>query len=150
MVKYTFKLNKKYEPDLTQKADKDNKYGGIRLLYTIYKIYYITLFGQEISWFKWKLGKITFLRPYKKYWDKRTYRLPYVYWGKKTHPLTRLWVVVSNTLPLNANRIVPEVQLNHLNVKLFNRNFRSKDICSQLFGCKDRFQIKSINLKQSK
>ena len=72
MVKYLFKLKKQYEPDLTQKIDKDKQYGGIRLLYTIYKIYYITLFGKEISWFRLKLGRKTFLRPYKKFWDKRT------------------------------------------------------------------------------
>ena len=150
MVKYTFKLKEKYEPDLTQKTDKDNTYGGIRLVYTIYQIYFITLFGREISWFRQNIGKKTFLRPYKKFWDKRTYRLPYVYWGKKTHPLTRLWVVIPNDYPLGTNRIVPEVNLNHLTVKLLDRTFTSKDICSQLFGCKDRFTIKTIKSKQSK
>ena len=143
MAKYIFKLKKKYEPDLTQKNNKDNNnYGGIRLIYTIYKIYYITLFGREIPWFRRYLGKKTFLRPYKKCWDKCRYRLPYAYWGKKTHPLTRLWVVIPNNYTFGISRIVPEASLIHTNVKLFNHTFKSKDICSQLFGYKDRFSIK--------
>jgi len=145
MVKYLFKLKKSYKPDLTQKTDKDQQYGGIRLIYTIYKVYFTTLFGREISWFKRNLGRKTFLRPYKKFWDKRTYRLPYVYWGKKTHPLTRLWVVIPNNYPLGMHKIIPEINLIHQHVKMFGHNFRSKDISSQLFGCKDRFYLLSIN-----
>jgi hypothetical protein len=145
MVKYIFKLNQKYEPDLTQTKEKDNIYDGIRLIYTAYKIYYVSLFGREIPLFLTILGKKTFLRPYKKVWDKRTYRLPYVYWGKKTHPLTRLWVVIPNNYPLGKNRIVPEVNLIHQHVKLFGHTFLSKDITKNLFGCKDKFQLKSIN-----
>lgn len=145
MVKYTFKLKKSYVPDLTQKTDKDHKYGGVRLIYTIYKICYVSLFGTEIQWFRRKLGRKTFLRPYKKFWDKRTYRLPYVYWGKKTHPLTRLWVVIPNSQPLDVRKITPEINLIHQYVKLFGHTFRSKDITSQLFGYKDKFQLVSIN-----
>lgn len=143
--KYLFKLKKSYVPDLTQKTDKDEQYGGIRLIYTIYKIYYTTLYGKEIPWFIRKLGKKTFLRPYKKFWDKHTYRLPYVYWGKKGHPLTRHWVVISNNCPLGTHKIDPEVSLIHQHVKLFGCNFRSKGITSQLFGCKDKFQLLTIN-----
>ena len=145
MVKYICKLKKSYVPDLTQKTDKDHMYGGVRLIYTIYKIYYVSLFGTEIQWFKRKLGRKTFLRPYKKFWDKRTYRLPYVYWGKKTHPLTRLWVVIPNSQPLDVRKITPEINLIHQYVKLFGHTFRSKDITSQLFGYKDKFQLVSIN-----
>lgn len=141
MVKFLFKLKERYEPDLTQKADKDNQYGGVRLIYTIYKIYYVSLLGREIPWFRYALGKKTFLRPYKKIWDKRTYRLPYVYWGKRTNPLTRLWVVIPNNYPLGTKKIVPEVNLIHQHVKLFGYNFKSKEISSQLFGYKDRFVL---------
>jgi hypothetical protein len=145
MVKYIFKLKKSYEPDLTQRTEKDKEYGGTRLIYIVYKIYYCKIFDREIVLFKRRLGRKTFLRPYKKFWDKRTYRLPYVYWGKKSHPLTRLWVVIPNNYPLGINKIIPEVNLIHQHVKLFGRNFKSKDISSQLFGCKDKFQLLSIN-----
>jgi hypothetical protein len=144
MVKYTFKLKKSYVPDLTQKKEQDNTYGGIRLIYTIYKTYYISLLGREVPWFRLKLGKKTFLRPYKKFWDKRTYRLPYVYWGKKENPLTRLWIVIPNNYPIGISKIVPEVSLIHQHVKLFGHNFKSREITSQLFGNKDKFQLISI------
>lgn len=143
MVKYIFK-RKGDKPDLTQKTSSNEKYGGVRLIYTIYKVYYSTICKKEIIWWKRNLGKKTFLRPYKKFWDKRTYRLPYAYWGKKSHPLTRLWVVIPNNYPLGVNRIAPEESLIHQHVKLFGYNFKSKDISSQLFGYKDKFTIVSI------
>ena len=156
MVKYKFKLIKSYKPDLTQKKDKDQQYGGIRLIYDIYKIYYFNVkislrghtFNKSISWFKWKLGRKTFLRPYKKYWDKHTYRLPYPYWGKKSNPLTRLWVVIPNNYPLGITKITPKVSLVHHYVKLFEYNFTSKSITSQLFGeePKTSFIINQTNL----
>jgi hypothetical protein len=144
MVKFIFKLKQKYIPDLTQKKEEDNTYGGIRLIYIVYKIYYVSLFGREISLFRLILGEKTFLRPYKKFWDKRMYRLPYVYWGKKTHPLTRLWVVIPNNYPLGIHKIIPEVNLIHQHVKLFGYTFVSKEITAKLFGYKDKFQLKSI------
>ena len=141
MVKLKFKLKNNYKPDLTQKTDEENKYGGVQLTYLIYKVYYFKLFNREISWFKRILGKKTFLRPYKKFWDKRTYRLPFVYWGKKSHPLTRLWVVIPNNSPLGIKRIVPEITLQHQYVKLFGYNIKSKDLTSKLFGHQNKFNL---------
>jgi hypothetical protein len=145
MVQYIFKL-KSCEPDLTQKTDNGNQYGGICLIYAIYKVHLFKMFNKEIIWFKQNLGTKTFLRPYKKFWDKRTYRLPYVYWGKKTNPLTRLWVIVPNNSPLGTKKIVPETNLIHQHVKLFGHDFRSKDITSQLFGRKNKFVVLSNQL----
>ncbi|GEM_PF-5898675 len=145
MVKYTFKLIKSYVPDLTQKTEQDKLYGGIRLIYKIYKSFYIQVFKREICIFKKSLGKKTFLRPYKKYWDKHTYRLPYVYWGKKSHPLTRLWVVIPNEYPLGVKKITPEINLIHQYVELFGHKFRSKDITTRLFGRTNSFNLISTN-----
>lgn len=148
MVKYIFKLKKKYVPDLTQK-EKTN-YGGIRLIYNIYRANYfnvaITLLGRtfinkDFIWFKRKLGTKTFLRPYKQFWDKFTYHLPYVYWGKRTHPLTRHWVIISNSCDLHASKIDPEISLIHQKVKLFGYSFKSKDITLNLFATKNKFQL---------
>lgn len=142
MVKYTFKLKKCYAPDLTQETDK-TKYGGIRLAYTIYKVHFFKVFNKEIIWFKQRLGIKTFLRPYKKFWDKHMYRLPYVYWGKKSNSLTRLWVVIPNDYPIGTKilKIVPEVSLIHQYVKLFGHNFKSKEITSKLFGHQNKFDL---------
>lgn len=153
MVKYTFKLTKSHVPGLAQQKEQDNKYGGIRLTYNIYKDFYFHVkiplrshtFERDIAYIRLKLGKKTFLRPYKRIWDKRKYRLPYVYWGKITNPLTRLWIVIPDNYPLGMSKIIPEVSLIHQHVKLFGHNFKSKDISSQLFGKKDKFQLISIN-----
>ena len=139
MVKLKFKLTKEYRPDLTQKID-DKQYGGIQLTYLIYKVYYFKLFKLEIPWFIRILGNKTFLRPYKKLWDKRTYRLPFVYWGKKSHPLTRLWVIPDHS-SLGTNRIVPEASLQHQYVKLFGHSIKSKDITTRLFGHINKFNL---------
>ena len=140
MVKLKFKLTHSYMPDLTQKKD-DNKYGGTQLTYLIYKVYYFKLFKLEIPWFARVLGKKIFLRPYKKLWDKRMYRLPFVYWGKKSHPLTRLWVVIPKNSTLGNNKIIPELKLEHQYVKFFGYNIRSKDITSQLFSHTNKFSL---------
>lgn len=131
-------------PDLTHKKD-DNKYGGIQLTYLISKVYYFKLkifkHKLEIPWFIQILGKKTFLRPYKKLWDKRMYRLPFVYWGKKSHPLTRLWVVIPNSSPLGINKIIPELKLEHQYVKFLGYNIKSKDITSKLFSHTNKFNL---------
>jgi len=145
MVKLEFKLKNSYMPDLTQKDDKEEtKYGGIRLTYFIYKVYYFKLFNREITLFKKRCGRKTFLRPYKKFWDKRLYRLPNVYWGKKSHPLTRLWVIIASNLPLDTHKIKPEATLRHQYVKLFGYDVRSKDITTKLFRRVNKFSL-SIN-----
>jgi len=142
MVKFLFKLKKSYVPDLTQKTDKDQLYGGIRLIYKVYRCYFIILKGREYQYFRKKIGLKTFLRPYKKYWDKHTYRLPYVYWGNKKHPLTRLWVVIPNNYPLGITKIIPEISLINQQVKLFGHMLRSKKIASYLFSQNDKFYVK--------
>lgn len=144
MVKYTFELKEKYVPDLTQKTDKDNVSHGIRLVYSISKIYSVSILNKEIILYRKRLGLKTFLRPYKKVWDKRTYRLPYVYWGKASHPLTRHWVVIPNDCPLGNKRIIPETSFIHQKVKLFGHTFRSKDITSKLFVYNNKFNLISI------
>jgi len=149
MVKLKFKLKSKHVPDLTQRTDEKKSYGGIQLIYRIYKIYCfnvkVTLrghtFDKDIIYFKRILGLKTFLRPYKKLWDKRMYRLPFVYWGKKSHPLTRLWVIIPNNFSLGIKKIVPEISLQHQYVKLFGHNVKSKDITSNLFGYKNKFNL---------
>lgn len=144
MVKYTFKLKKNIRPDLAQKGDNKKVYAGIYLVYNIYKSFYVTLFKKQLCYFRYKIATKTFLRPLKKFWDKRTYRLPYVYWGKKSHPFTRHWVIVPND-SFSTNKIVPELSFIHQHVKLFGRNFKSKDITLQLFGNENKFNLLSIN-----
>ena len=77
MVRYIFKLKKAYIPDLTHENEKDRLYGGTRLTYAIYRSHFVrilkgTKFEVLITYYSRKLGDKTFLRPFKKYWDKRT------------------------------------------------------------------------------
>jgi len=150
MVRYTFKLNQKksYSPGLARN-NENNKYGGIYLIYTVYREYCITIRNKLFVLYRIKLGNKLFLRPYKKNWDKHRYRLPYVYWGKKTAPLTRLWVVLGNNTILSDNKIVPEVSLIHQTVKLFKYEFVSKQITDNLFARTFKFSINNIKSKKS-
>jgi hypothetical protein len=141
MVRYLFKLKKSYIPDLTHETENDKLYGGVRLTYIIWMVYYFNIFNTHIPYYSRRLGKKTFLRPYKKYWDKRKYRLPNVYWGKKNHPLTRLWVVLNDKCPLGLTKIIPEVSLIHQSVRIFHRTFQSKHITAYLFSRCSKFSI---------
>lgn len=146
MVRYTFKLKKAYAPDLTCENSKDNLYGGINLLYSIRRIKSFKLLNREIPYSSKLLGKKTFLRPYKKYWDKHKYRLQHPYWGKVKHPLTRMWMIPLNNFPLTGNKpkIIPEVALTHFTVKILGKKFRSKDITDHLFKQHNKFSITNI------
>lgn len=142
MVKYLFILKKSLIPDLTRKTDKDDLYSGIRLTYLIKKIYFIIVLKKNIRYFSKKIGKETFLNPFKKYWVKEDYRLPPPYWGKRGHPLTRLWVTIDERInPLDSLKIIPKETLIHQKVKIFNRSFQSKQIASHLFKKHSKFYI---------
>lgn len=142
MVKYIFKLKESHVPDLTHETKNDKLYGGIRLKYYINKVFYLKIFNMEIPYYIKKLGAKTFFRPYRKYWDKRTYRLSPVYWGKKNHPLTRLWMIIDDTkFPLGSTKIIPEVILKHQFTKIFNAKFVTKNLTVNLFDKNSKFSI---------
>jgi len=142
MVKYTFKLSDSYIPDLTQK--KDDLYGGVKLVYKIYKSFYISIFKKELNVFNLYIGKETFLRPFKHNWDKKRYWLPKPYWGKIRHPLIRLWVVIDTHLS-DKKKVIPKTDLSHQDIKLFNKKFRSHQLAKYLFSKSNKFQLLPIN-----
>jgi len=144
MVKYLFKLKNSYVPDLTHANEKDKLYAGVRLTYTISIVYFFRLkkLSKDIVYWHRRLGTKTFLRSYKKYWDKEKYYLPHVYWGKTKHPLVRLWVILNDKRStLGDLKIIPEATLQYRFVKIFNRRFISKDIAVHLFKRHSKFSI---------
>jgi len=152
MIKYTytFKLWKRFIPDLTD--TKNDTFGGIKLVYKVYKTFYFIVFKRHLKVLSIPIGKKTFLRPFKKNWDKKTYRLPPPYWGKKSAKFTRLWVMLSNDYSLKNNKVIPEATLIHQHVKLFNKTFRSKELNTFLFGHSNNrevFQLKKNSFQLS-
>lgn len=132
MVQYLFIQKKAYIPDLTHVTENDRIYGGIRFTYLIKMVYSFKVFGKNIIYYSKTIGTKTFLRPYKKYWDKKKYRLPYVYWGKQSHPLTRLWITLSSDSPIGSTKIIPEASLVHQTITIYGHTFKSKVIANYL------------------
>lgn len=136
-------------PDLKKK--EDNQWGGIKLTYKIYKSFYVSILKRHFNIFNLYLGTQSFLRPFKRNWDKKTYRLQRPYWGKVTHPLTRLWVVLyePNSVAVNTSnnkrKVIPKASLIHQHIELFNIKFQSKDLSKKLRSCSNKFQLSSIN-----
>lgn len=95
-----YKLIKKDIPLISNnRIEKEPKVGGVKLVYQKYIITYFifNFFGSRIIPIKkTKREKVVFVKPYKKYFDKTllrrpNYRIEYNLWGKKYHPLTRVW-----------------------------------------------------------
>ena len=144
MIKYIFKLKDSYIPDLTRKTEKDPLYAGVRLSYIMWQVNYFKIFNQfHINYSIRKLGRVTFLRPYKKYWDKeRLSQVPPAYWGKSKHPLMRTWVILNDAInPIGCLKISPITTLLHYKVKIFNRPFESKHIAAYLYSRNAKFCI---------
>lgn len=71
--------------------------GGVKLVYQVktYPLKSLVLFNKVVRiplLLKGKKETKVFLKPYKKNLDKREIKLPSNFWGKKKHPLTRLWI----------------------------------------------------------
>lgn len=74
----------------------DNNKGGILLCYKITEVKYISLFKYNYI-LNPKLHiyeKIFFFKPLKKDWNREAYKISQIYWGRKHHLLTRLWLIV--------------------------------------------------------
>ena len=146
MAKYLFQLKERSCASITDKSDQNNKHYGVKLIYDLYRLTDVNIFGKRIRLFKRYLGQKIFLRPSRKDWDKYSYKLPYAYWGKKGHNLTRLWIVVQHTVQKDEKLlIIPEVSLINHKIKLFGKTFISHDIAKHLFKHDKDFTIVNIN-----
>lgn len=97
-----FKLKSSLIPIIKENQIKqDYKVGGVKLVYQVktFPAKRLFLFGSSFvmptSFAVLRETKI-FLRPYKKNWDEKKNKLPNNHWGKKKHPLTRLWIELKN------------------------------------------------------
>lgn len=95
--KYT--LLKKQVPTINNKTIiSGDEFGGIKLTYSVrlLTIKQVNIFGRTFNYVahRSKPKLAIFLRPFKKVWSG--HRLPPAQWGKKSHPLTRIWVKISS------------------------------------------------------
>lgn len=146
MKTFVFELQEKSRWPFTGKVESTTKEKfGILLTYNVYRSYRINLFGMKLFAYNKYLGDKTFYRPLKKDWDKHAYRVPPVYWGKKTTKLTRLWVILhSITIKDNCVHVITEESLINHKVKLFEESFISHDLTEHLFKSKKRFTINNV------
>ena len=98
-VKEVYTLIKKDIPEICNgQVVSDPGVGGTKLVYwkRRYVLKSINIGSIKISYpvYVSKVQRIAFLRPYKKHWDHQRNRLDRNYWGKTTHPLTNIWIVV--------------------------------------------------------
>ena len=73
--------------------------GGEKLVYQKYYITFLSLIlfkhRIRIPIKKTKHGMMVFYKPLKRYWDKRTNRIPHPLWGKTNRELTQFWIKMS-------------------------------------------------------
>lgn len=96
-----YTLVKAHVPEIINNQIKNGLlYGGIKLIYTkrkvIFKEIYIGKFRILIPIKRFKSKEVTFLRPFKKFWNVKDNRLTPNKWGKKKHPLTLIWCELTN------------------------------------------------------
>lgn len=138
--KVTYELIKKDIPTiLNNVVRKDCNVGGIKLVYKIKTslvkeynflgtIIYIPTFSGIL-----KETRI-FLRPFKEEWDTERNRLPTNFWGKKSHPLTNLWLELAYDYE-NIHEETPlfkEEIRNHNLIKLLRHNTNKFSIFTNL------------------
>jgi len=77
----------------------DPEVGGIKLVYwkrtMVCKELNLGLFRITYPIYIYKRTKIAFLKPFKEKWDTKRNRLDRCFWGKKDHPLTNMWIIVT-------------------------------------------------------
>lgn len=93
-----YTLKKAFVPEIKNgKIIKGEKYGGVLLIYKkrLATIYIFRIFNRNIRFIRYisKAKTVAFLKPFKKFWDVKSHRLPPNYWnGKKSKkPLTNIW-----------------------------------------------------------
>ena len=120
-------------------------YGGIKLTYTKRKIVYkeITIGGSK--WLfrikKFKSKEVTFLRPFKKFWNVKENKLTPNDWGKLKHPYTKIWCELSNG---NYHNIFLASSISTLVSGIMHRTI-DKELINNLNHQSKRFKILITN-----
>jgi len=127
VIKKTYTLVKKDVPVIKNRVVlEDPGVGGVKLVYDVLEQHFkeMNILGYKIlnpfPSFKCKKKQVI-LRPFKEVWDKDKNRLPRNYWGKKTDPLTFMWVELEfdydsleESLPLFKEQILDHALIKHL------------------------------------
>lgn len=127
IIKKTYNLIKKDEPVIKNRVVmEDPGVGGIKLVYNVLEDHFkeMNILGYKIlnpfpAYSSKK--KQVFLRPFKSVWDKNRNRLPCNYWGKKSDPLTAMWIELKfdydsleNIIPIFENQILDHALIRKL------------------------------------
>ena len=129
---YLFKLIDFSQPIIKDRTKllSDNNKGGTLLTYSRTEIRYISLWKHEYVLHPvHKFTKIlVFFNPLKKDWNRQAYWMEKIYWGKKHHLLTKLWLEVDIefkdifSVTLVELRIIPQCKDKNLIKRLNARN----------------------------
>lgn len=114
---------------------EDSKVLGLENVYKVFKVNYIELFNRKFIINKRYIENVTFLKPYKKVWDKVRNRLPKVCWGKPKKPLINMWITISNDYNKLPDLIIAKTTTQLAYIKLFGVMFKSTEIKKHLNKC---------------
>jgi len=127
IIKKTYNLIKKDVPIIKNRiVIEDPGVGGVKLVYNIFEQHFkeIKISGHRIPLpFPYYINKskCVILRPFKEVWDTDKNRLPRNYWGKKSDPLTYMWIELeydydslSEALPLYKEQILDHALIKRL------------------------------------
>ena len=107
----------------------DNNKGGIVLTYLSADILYIPILKRKIIIrIVRHYSKEKYFKPLKKDWRRDVYKIESMYWGKKNHLLTKLWLKVDNDFK-----------------DIFSIAAKELKIARQ---CKDKELIKQLNIRK--
>lgn len=129
-----YRLKKSFIPIIKNgKIIEGDKYGGILLIYNKRLVYYkkLRILGITLQIPKYisKKSKVSFIKPFKKYWDVKQDRLSPNYWGKsiKQKPLTNIWCRLNRSdysdfkIAISSNIVYEKKYLNHNIRKLLDQ-----------------------------
>jgi len=108
----------------------DNNKGGIVLVYKVTDVKYISFFDHDYFILPKRCKQLAFFKPLKRDWDRDAYKISKVYWGRKHHLLTKLWLKVDTSFKDIFSVTSAELKL--------------------IPQCKDKELIKNLNSRNEK
>lgn len=120
-----YSLIKSDIPEIINKKTivKDVNVGGIKLSYKVstIKALVFNLFNKQriipISLNPYNTHIVHLLRPYKEKWDVGRGKLPKCLWGKKTDPLTNLWIELElDYIDLDSGEVILKDEIRNTNI----------------------------------
>jgi hypothetical protein len=139
-------LRSSHIPEIVNNEIKNGlSYGGLLLRYVRYKVTY-----KEISLGKFRIlipihksdpKDITFLRPFKKFWDVKTNWLTPNNWGKRKNPYLNIWCELNRG---DFSEFSTAIKLNVVVKKILSRS-KDKELITYLINKQSKFKIQLFN-----